>query len=125
MSQILRPEMDSQNSTTSLKRKASELPATTNKKAKDEGVNTPSVSTAQAEVALKQPTNVTLPVLISFPPPTPDTVKIASWNVAGLRAALKKVKTCSCSLAELSMTDLFGIPTRDSSFTSRRKTQTS
>ncbi|KAG8884811.1 hypothetical protein FRB98_002170 [Tulasnella sp. 332] len=93
MSQIFRPEMESQNSTTSLKRQASseELRATSSKKAKDGAVNTPSGSTGQTGVPAKQPTNMTLPAIISFPPPTPDTIKIASWNVAGLRAAFKKI----------------------------------
>ncbi|KAG8907393.1 hypothetical protein FRB99_004418 [Tulasnella sp. 403] len=38
----------------------------------------------------KQPTNATIPTNLSLPSPTPGTVKISSWNVAGLRAAQKK-----------------------------------
>ncbi|KAG9010925.1 hypothetical protein FRB94_009405 [Tulasnella sp. JGI-2019a] len=86
--------MESQSSTTGLKRKASfeGLQQTDSKKAKDQRGDT-SGPAAQEAASSKQPTNVTLPVNITFPSPTPDTVKIASWNVAGLRASLKKVCT--------------------------------
>lgn len=85
-SQLVRTDSQALKSQ-SLKRKATaeengrEVP---NKKAKE--------VTSQASSSSKQPTNVTIPVVINFAPPTPDTVKIASWNVAGLRAALKKVR---------------------------------
>ncbi|KDQ17974.1 hypothetical protein BOTBODRAFT_104889 [Botryobasidium botryosum FD-172 SS1] len=36
------------------------------------------------------PTNKVLPTTITFPPPTPGTIKIAAWNVAGLAACQKK-----------------------------------
>lgn len=39
-----------------------------------------------------QPTNKVLPVTITFPPKTPDSVRIASWNACGLAASQKKVR---------------------------------
>lgn len=38
-----------------------------------------------------QPTNKVLPVHIQFPPKTPNTVRIATWNICGLAASSKKV----------------------------------
>ncbi|EKM82547.1 hypothetical protein AGABI1DRAFT_111155 [Agaricus bisporus var. burnettii JB137-S8] len=37
-----------------------------------------------------QPTNKVLPVHISFPPRTPDTLRIATWNICGWAASHKK-----------------------------------
>ncbi|KAG6876971.1 hypothetical protein C0993_011472 [Termitomyces sp. T159_Od127] len=37
-----------------------------------------------------QPTNRVLPVTITFPQKTPGTLRIATWNICGLSASLKK-----------------------------------
>jgi hypothetical protein len=37
-----------------------------------------------------QPTNKVLPVNISFPQKVPDTLRFATWNIAGLAASHKK-----------------------------------
>lgn len=74
----------SMRSTQSLKRKAS----TDTEVNKTQG---PSKKAKDAPSDSKQPNNMTIPAVINFAPPTPNTVKIASWNVAGLRASLKKV----------------------------------
>lgn len=39
-----------------------------------------------------QPTNKTIPTEIHFPEKNADSVRIASWNVSGLAASLKKVR---------------------------------
>ena len=42
--------------------------------------------------ATEQPKNTKLPDIITFPPPTPGCVKIAAWNVAGMKACQGKVR---------------------------------
>lgn len=78
----------------SLKRKDSDHPnesPVTAKKAKSASEANVAAA-ATAEDAPKPFTNMTIPVIIKLPEPTPNTVKICSWNVAGLRAAQKKVR---------------------------------
>ena len=54
-------------------------------------------SSSSSSTVKKKYTNMTIPVTVSLPEATPGTVKICSWNVAGFRAAQKKV--CSVILA--------------------------
>lgn len=53
---------------------------------------------AAPESSSVQPTNKVLPTEINFPKKLAGTVRIASWNVAGLAAAQKKVcRICYCT----------------------------
>jgi hypothetical protein len=45
----------------------------------------------QAKVIEGQPTNKVLPTTINFPPRTPGTLRLATWNICGLAASQKKV----------------------------------
>lgn len=65
--------------------------ATKKSKSASEANAVASSSAAAAEDAPKPFTNMTIPLEIKLPEATPNTVKICSWNVAGLRAAQKKV----------------------------------
>jgi hypothetical protein len=80
------PKRTASTSTSTSKRKASpsddeDAPKVT-KKSK--------VSTASAPRYSDQPTNKVLPVNIDFPPRIPNTLRFATWNIAGLAASQKK-----------------------------------
>ncbi|CAA7271561.1 unnamed protein product [Cyclocybe aegerita] len=59
-------------------------PARKTKKARKEA------SQAESAVDNTQPTNKELPEVIEFPARTPNTFRLASWNVSGLQASQKK-----------------------------------
>jgi AP endonuclease-1 len=48
------------------------------------------VSAASVSRYSDQPTNKVLPVNIDFPPRVPNTLRFATWNIAGLAASQKK-----------------------------------
>lgn len=63
------------------------------KKAKIEANEQGSANTDSGMAPNGQPTNKVLPVTITFPPKTPDSIRISSWNVCGLAASNKKVQS--------------------------------
>lgn len=65
------------------------------KKAKVDSKQTAETSSVPSVAANGQPTNKVLPVTITFPPKTSDSVRIASWNICGLAASQKKVRLVS------------------------------
>jgi AP endonuclease-1 len=48
------------------------------------------ISAAYAPKYSDQPTNKVLPVNIEFPPRHPNTLRLVTWNIAGLAASQKK-----------------------------------
>lgn len=77
---LLRMPPKRTDSTTSvLKRKAESYDESQVKKAK-----------GSTSAGPTQPTNKVLPVLIQFPPRTTGTLRLSTWNIAGLAAASKK-----------------------------------
>ena len=72
---------------------------------KDRNTKRPKSNTSQ-QMENPQPTNKVLPVHISFPQRSSDTLRIATWNVCGLAASQKKVFVSldlACSLAQITL----------------------
>lgn len=63
------------------------------KKAKVDSKEATETSSDPSVAPNGQPTNKVLPVTISFPPKTLESVRIASWNICGLAASQKKVRS--------------------------------
>ncbi|KAL1917999.1 uncharacterized protein VTP21DRAFT_3265 [Calcarisporiella thermophila] len=77
-------------SESSNKKRAAESPDTTAKKRSKNATSNGSILPKETIRDPSLPNNKSLPDSLNFPPPTPETIKIASWNVASLNAALKK-----------------------------------
>jgi AP endonuclease-1 len=68
------------------KRKASPSPSNSDDDA-PKAIKKPKVSASRYS---DQPTNKVLPVDINFPPRVSNTLRFATWNIAGLAASQKK-----------------------------------
>jgi hypothetical protein len=91
LSQILRLSvtinMPPSRSASTSKRKASPAPSDEDA---PKATKKSKVSAASASRYSDQPTNKVLPVKIDFPQRVPNTLRFATWNVAGLAASQKK-----------------------------------
>lgn len=90
-SQILRLSvtinMPPSRSASTSKRKASPAPSDEDT---PKATKKPKVSAASASRRSDQPTNKVLPIKIEFPQRVTNTLRFATWNIAGLAASQKK-----------------------------------